>query len=105
MQSNTPTSTATIRGLNIRADRGTREARPATGQEAAEWSELVGLEVGRQVSIGDGTSLCKLTRSIYVTQLERLNDMLQVETKILDGAELMLEAQLKVRLHHFYQIQ
>jgi hypothetical protein len=66
---------------------------------------LVGLEVGRQVSISDKTSLYKLTRSIYVTQLERLNEMLQVESKILDGAELMLEAQLKVSLHHFYHLQ
>jgi hypothetical protein len=66
MQSNAPTSTATIGGLNIRVDKAPREARSATGQEAAEWPELVGLEVGRQVRLAGRTLLCRLMSFMHV---------------------------------------
>lgn len=62
MPSNAPTSPAAIGGPNLRGIRS--EERSATGQEVGEWPELVGLEVGRQVSLGRVAFWFKLIVSI-----------------------------------------
>ncbi|KIM25763.1 hypothetical protein M408DRAFT_203761 [Serendipita vermifera MAFF 305830] len=74
---------------NIRGDRGIREKvenGTATNADLAkEWPELVGLEVPGQ--------------------LKKLGEMLQVEMKIKDGAELMLEARTKQPLRRQVESQ
>lgn len=51
MPSNATIVAATVGGLNIRTESSTRDIRFASSGDPGEWPELLGLEVGRQVSV------------------------------------------------------